>query len=251
MSSPKSRIEKTISIAVALLLWQAAAMAMDQPLLLVSPLQVLLRLTELVREPAFFSTLFNSLLRIWLGFTLGFVIAVLLAIPAARFRWVEILLWPYTMTIKSIPVTSFIILALIWLGVDKLSVFISFLIVFPVIYASVVNGIRATDPSLLEMAGLFKVPFRRQLLCIYLPALRPHLTGACATAMGLAWKAGVAAEVIGIPVHTIGEKLYEAKIYLSSADLFAWTFCIVLLAVLSEKALLALISRALERGGIA
>ena len=59
----------------------------------------------------------------------------------------------------------------------------------------------------------------------------------------MSWKAGVAAEVIGVVGGSIGEKLYEAKIYLQTGDLLAWTVVIVALSALFERAVLALLRR--------
>jgi NitT/TauT family transport system permease protein len=97
------------------------------------------------------------------------------------------------------------------------------------------QGIKSTDGKLLEMAGIFRVGWLKKLKYIYLPHLKPFLVSACSISIGLSWKAGIAAEVIGIPDGSIGEKLYEAKIYFSSGDLFAWTAVIVTISILFEK----------------
>lgn len=88
------------------------------------------------------------------------------------------------------------------------------------------------------------MPWRRRLLYIYLPQLQPFLLSACSVALGMSWKAGIAAEVIGIPSGSIGEQLYEAKVYLSTADLLSWTVVIVLVSVLFEKLFITLLKRA-------
>ncbi len=134
--------------------------------------------------------------------------------------------------IKAIPVASFIILVLIWVPSRNLSIVISFLMVLPVVYTNVLNGIASTDRKLLEMAQVFRVPLSRRIRYIYLSQLLPFLRTGFSLSLGLCWKAGIAAEVIGIPKGSIGEKLYEAKVYLQTADLFAWTLVIVLISVL-------------------
>lgn len=122
--------------------------------------------------------------------------------------------------VKAVPVASFIILILIWVPSRNLSIVISFLMVLPVIYTNVLNGIRSTDPKLLEMARVFRIPLFRRIRYIYLSQLLPFLRTGFSLSLGLCWKAGVAAEVIGIPKGSIGEKLYEAKVYLETPDLF-------------------------------
>ena len=124
---------------------------------------------------------------------------------------------------------------------------ISFLMVFPVIYTNVLSGIRNTDPQLLEMAQVFELPASRRIRYIYVSQVLPYFRAACSLALGLCWKAGVAAEVIGIPDGSMGEKLYSAKIYLDTPDLFAWTLVIVLVSLAFERLFLALLDRIVAR----
>ena len=228
-------LKRAAAIAFALMLWQAAAMALSQRLLLVSPIQVAVRLGSLLLEGSFWRTVLYSFLRLEAGFLLGLFAGAVLAAAAARFSLLEILIWPFMTAVKSVPVASFIILSLIWLGASGLSVFISFLMVLPIVYFNVLEGMKSTDRKLLEMAEVFAIPWGRRMRYLYLPQVKPFLLSACRTALGISWKAGIAAEVIGIPDGSIGERLYEAKIYLDTADLFAWTLVIVLLSALFEK----------------
>ena len=230
-----------------LLLWQAGAMAIDQRIILVSPLTVLARLTELVPTLDFWGAIGYSLVRITAGFLLGVAAGTLLAALSARFRRVEELLAPALLAIKSIPVASFIILALILFSSKNLAVLISFLIVLPVLYTNLLSGIRAADPQLLEMARVFRVPVSRQLRGIYLPAVLPYFRSAVSLGLGLCWKSGAAAEVIGLPAGSIGEALYTAKVYFQTGDLFAWTAVVIVLSFLLEYAL-GLLFRRLGRG---
>ena len=221
-------------------------MAVGIDILLVSPWTVAVRLFQLIFERDFWPTVLFSILRISAGFSLGFLLGTLLAVAAGRSGLTETLLWPYVTGVKSVPVASFII-SLIWLKNSQLAVFISFLMVFPVIYSNVLQGIKSTDPALLEMASLYRVPWKRKLFYIYIPAIRPYLLSACSVSLGMSWKAGIAAEVIGVVRGSIGEKLYDAKIYFLTADLFAWTVMIVLISVIFEKTILFLIRRIFKR----
>src|SRR5699024_5954434 len=133
-----------------------------------------------------------------------------------------------------------------WVSSRDLSVVISLLIGFPVIYANVLAGLDSTDPRLIEMARVFRVPFRRQLGTVYLSQVAPFLRSGLGLAIGLCWRSGVAAEVIGIPSGSIGEKLYKAKIYLETPDLFCWTVAVVVLSIGCER-LLTLLMDVLER----
>lgn len=229
---------------LAVALWQLAAMALNSHLLLASPLQVCERLASLLGEPSFYSAVLFSFCRIVSGFLLALLAAAVLAALAARFHWAEVLLFPYMSVIKATPVASFIILCLLCMEVSHLPLFISFLMVLPILYTNLLQGIRAADEALLEMARVFRLSPARRIPYVYLPQIKPFLLSACSVSLGLCWKAGIAAEVIGIPAGSIGEKLYEAKIYLASADLFAWTIVIITISILFEKLFLRLLKAA-------
>lgn len=237
----KKHVQRVISIVLALAVWQIAAAVTGMDMLLASPVKVAARLCSIVTEEGFFKTIMFSLLRITTGCLIAIAAGFVLAMAAGRFHIVEILLWPYVVTIKSVPVASFIILCLIWLSFNQLTVFISFLIVFPVVYSNILQGIKSTNRELLEMAEVYHVSWGRRFIHIYLPSVKPYLISASSIAMGMAWKAGVAAEVIGVVTGSIGEKLYESKIYFLGADLFAWTIIIIVLSVVLEKLLMHLV----------
>ena len=244
----KSVLLTLLSIILALGVWQIAALIIDSGVILASPLQVLVRVAELPFEDGFFAVIRFTFSRILLGFFAGLAVGLLLALLAFRFPAAEILLKPYTVTIKSVPVASFVILALMLFSSKTLSVFVSFLIVLPVVYTNLLAGFKSRDQKLIEAARVFGVPWRRRLLYIDIPAIKSHLISACSIGMGLAWKSGVAAEVIGIPSGSVGEKLYYSKVYFDMADLFAWTVIIVLLSIGLEKITVFLVKKAL--GGI-
>ena len=246
----KPRAIRLWAVLFWLAVWQLGAMALDQELFLVSPLRVLGRLGELVVTGPFWRAVGMSSLRIMGGFLAATAAGVLLAALSARFRRVEELLAPALLAIKSIPVASFIILALILFSSRNLAVLISFLMVLPVVYANVLEGIRSADRQLLEMGRVFRLPAGQRLRYLYVPQVYPFFEAACGVALGLCWKAGVAAEVIGMPQGSIGERLQQAKIYLDTPDLFAWTLVIVLVSLAFEKLFLRLLkagARALER----
>lgn len=222
-------------------LWQMAAMGLGQEILLASPVSVIRKLTELVQTAEFWKSIWFSFGRIAAGFGLALLFGLLLAAASYVCSPVEILLKPLTSVMKSTPVASIIILCLIWIPSRNLSVFISFLMVFPVVYANVLEGLRQTDQKLLEMAEVFGVGARKKICYIYLSEVLPYLLTACSLGLGMCWKSGVAAEVIGVPDGSVGEKLYHAKIYLNTPDLFAWTLVIILISVLLEKCVLGLL----------
>lgn len=234
---------------VWLALWEGVGLILNQPLLLPPPLSVAARLWELCRTVAFWRSIALSSRRILCGFALGVLCGTALAIPASAKPWIRGLLYPAVATVKAIPVASFVILSLVWLESRHLSVFIAFLMSLPPAYLGALEGIAAADKQLLEMADAFRVPLMRRVAGIYVPAALPAFRTAVSLSIGLCWKAGVAAEVIGLPRGTLGERLYNAKVYFLTADLFAWTAVIILLSVCFERVLLFALDRLSERVG--
>lgn len=222
-------------------IWQLCYLAVRQDILLVSPLATAKRLGELVCLGEFWITVGNSCLHILVGLLLGILTGCVLAVLAGRFHWFEEFIFPMVTIIKSTPIASFIILALIWISSKNLSIFIAFLTTLPMIFTNTLQGIRETDPKLIEMASVYQLSHRKKLHFLYLPQVLPYFYSACITGIGFAWKSGIAAEILAIPKHTIGTELYNAKIYLETEDLFAWTTAVILLSLIFEKVLVGVV----------
>ena len=99
------------------------------------------------------------------------------------------------------------------------------------------------NTALLEMSQVFSMPFLKKVRYLFIPAVHPYLVSSCRTALGMSWKSGVAAEVIGIPKASIGEQLYYTKLYLDTSGLFAWTFSIILISAVFEFVFLTLLKK--------
>lgn len=235
---------KAAIIAFWLALWQFISIAIHNAIILVGPVEVAGALFTQIAQPDFWKTVALSFGKIVSGFFMAFTAGVLMGSAASRFPFLKDLLEPVMVLIKSVPVASFVILALFWVGSRNLSVFISFLVVFPMIYVNTMVGLKNADRELLEMAHVFHMTAFKKLRYIYWPSLLPYLTSGVGISLGMSIKSGIAAEVIGVPAHSIGEKLYMAKIYLSTADLFAWTLVVILISGLFEKALMRLLKAA-------
>lgn len=229
-----------------LIVWQIAAMAVNQAILLPKPVMVGNALLRFLGESEFWLAITHSLLKIMLGFFLAMILGSGLAFLGAKFSFVHQLIYPILSIIKATPVASFIILALIWINSANLSTFIAFLMVLPMFYANIYQGLKNVDVKLLEVAKVFGLNKRRTFREVYLPSLKPYLISTCTIGLGFAWKSGVAAEVIGLPAKTIGNQLYYAKVYLQTDELFAWTAAIIVLSIFLEKLLLKILKK-LER----
>ncbi len=234
---------KIWAIIFWLCLWQVGSLIIGKEILIISPLKVIERLRQLVIEAEFWKSIGFSFFRISLGFLSASITGIVLAALSAHIFIIRELIYPMIFAIKSIPVASFIILALVWFSSRNLSICISFLIVLPVIYINVLKGIQETDKQLIEMIKVFQIPKKFTIKYLYIFQIMPFFQSGCEVALGLCWKSGIAAEVIGMPEGSIGEKLQQAKIYLDTKDLFAWTLVIVIISVFFEKFFLILLKR--------
>ncbi|MGN1195162.1 MAG: ABC transporter permease [Acutalibacteraceae bacterium] len=248
--SKKNKTKKILTKLAVLLIWlgvwQAAFIAVGQQILFPSPVQVLLRVFELVAKTEFWQSVALSFLRISAGYILGVFFGVLLAAVTSKSHFLRSLFEPVLTLSRSTPVASFIILALVWIKKDYVPIFIVFLIVLPIIWANVREGIEETDREYLEVAKVFGFGFFKKLKTVYLPCILPYFAAGCTTALGMAWKSGVAAEVLAMPVKSIGYNLYRSKINIETADLFAWTAVVIILSVVLEKLIVFLLKKIRE-----
>lgn len=219
---------------VWVLLWQAAAVAIASPLLVPTPIAVAVRLFELAQTREFWVSVGASLAKVLLGFLAAFCAGTLSASLSARFEIAKAFFAPPMRIIAATPVASFIILAILWINSQALAFFIAFLMVLPIVYNNLLDAFTATDKKLLEMARVFKFSRMTTLRTVFLPAASPAIFAVVKSGVGLAWKAGIATEVLAMPRNSIGTSLHYSKIYLETTELFAWTLTVILLSVLIE-----------------
>ena len=248
MPNKRNWTKKALIALIYLAIWETASLLVGKELLLPSPFSTFSRLFDLllVSESWIFAGL--TLLRIMAGYLLGVLAGVLLAVLTARSRFAEELLAPLRSVVKATPVTSFILLALLWFRSGFVPLFISFLMVLPIVWATTAEAILQTDKRLVEMGRVFGRNHWQILRSIYVPSVLPQFLTACTTALGFAWKSGVAAEIIALPKQSIGYRLYESKLRIETVDLFAWTLLVVALSMLLEG-LLVWSMRRIRRDG--
>ena len=244
--SPRALFSRAGVLVFYVVLWGMLARFINQPLLLPAPIEVLRKLAQLLPSPVFYATLGMTLLRTLAAYVLGILGAILLSALCLRFKLMDLLLSPLLSAVRATPVTSFIVLALVWLSSPRVPILTGFLMTLPVVYQAIVQAVRAIDPKLLEMAKLYHFGKSGTLRHVIVPSVLPAFVGSCLAAIGLCWKAVVAAEVIGVPKLAVGSRLYEAKIYLETDSLLAWTLTIVALSVLLETVLKRLAGRLTE-----
>ena len=248
MLSKKKHLQTALIALIYFAVWEAASLLVGKELLLPSPLSTFGRLFSLLTKGDSWLYAGLTLLRIMSGYLLGVAGGVLLAIFTARSRFAEALLSPLRAIIKASPVTSFILLALLWLTSDMVPLFISLLMALPIVWTTTAEAILQTDVRLVEMGRIFGLSRWQIVKKIYIPSALPQFLAACTTALGFAWKSGVAAEIIALPKQSIGYRLYESKLRIETVDLFAWTLLIVGLSMLLEW-LLVWSMRRIRRNG--
>ena len=166
-----------------------------------------------------------------------------LSILSYKIDLVKDFLSPFVSVIKSIPIVSFIIIALIWAGSSYVTVIVSAIISFPIFYKNLLEGLLVTDPKLLELAFVYQMKPAKKLKYIYIPSVSSHVKSAVSLAIGMAFRGGITAEVVGQPLRSIGNGLYLSKINLATSDMLAWTFAAVLCAFIIEKLISYLVKR--------
>ncbi|MDR0855979.1 MAG: ABC transporter permease subunit [Clostridiales bacterium] len=226
-----------------LALWELGARLLKNSLLLPAPTAIVARLFTLSATAAFWQTVGNSFLAIAGGFFIASVLAVFLAVLSHKYKPVGVFVAPPMQFLKAVPVASFVLILFVLLPGEHrrwLSLLIAAMMVLPVQYTNLRQGLSGEDPALKEMARLYRIPWHKRLLYVHLSHLMPYALAGSKIALGLCWKSGVAAELIGVVSSTIGNEMYYARLYLDFTGVFAWTLVVVLLSILFEKGLLAL-----------
>uniref|UniRef100_UPI00359CAC8A ATP-binding cassette domain-containing protein n=1 Tax=Collinsella bouchesdurhonensis TaxID=1907654 RepID=UPI00359CAC8A len=228
-------------VAFWLVVWQVASMLDSSGILLCGPLDALLALCRLSSTQTFWSSIWFSTLRIVAGALLGYIIAGVLAAVSWHTSTMRILLQPALLAIKSTPVACVVVILLIWTGAANVSVITVLLLVVPAIYFALCAGLDNMDAGQRDLFEIFGARGRRRFFALIWPAILPYLEAASSTVLGMSWKAGIAAELIGVPAGSLGERIYQAKLLLETPDLFAWTFCVICLSWLFEHGAMALL----------
>ena len=239
----KNKIHKITAVLLALLFWQIVAMILNRSFLLSSPVEVVKALFELGGKNVFWMGLGKSIFKIFLGFLAGGGVGIFFAGLSYRFKLFEIYISPYIMVIRSVPVASFVIIILIWLGSEALSVLVCFFMVMPIFYANTLEGLKSVDVKMLQMAKIYELGQKAKFIYIYLPGLESFLISSSVASMGIAFKSGIAAEVIGRPKNTLGFFLFDSKIYLETSKVFAITLIVILCSAIFERLIIFIMER--------
>lgn len=226
---------KVLIVFFWLLVWQVVAWIIGNKIILEGPIGVAVRLIEDLQTLEYYKTVAATVLRIMGGLVCGVGLAVCLGIWSRKQKIAEEFLLPLIQFFKAAPITCFVVLLLIWTGTEKLSFYIALLVAFPPVYFNLLEGLKQMDKKALEVAKVYRMPFKCSLRYIYLPEVKPYFTSALGIAVGMAFKAGIAAEIIGTPDYSMGERIYMSKIYLDTAGVFSWMITVIFVAYVCEK----------------
>lgn len=217
-----------------LLVWQCVSWIIGNKILLEGPIGVIGRLIEDLQTLEYYQTVGASVLRIMGGLVCGVVLAVFIGVLAWKNKIAEEFLLPLMQFLKAAPITCFVVLLLIWAGSENLAFYIALLVAFPPVYFNLLEGLKQMDGKMLEVAKVYRMPLKNRLYYIYLPGVKPYFSSALSLAIGMSFKAGIAAEIIGTPAYSMGERIYMSKIFLDTAGVFSWMITVIFVAYICE-----------------
>lgn len=244
-STWRTRAYAAVSIAGLLFAWTLAAHMVGREIILPGPASVGHSLAHLVAMPGFRVHLGATLVRGLVGFALSYSAGLAAGLAAGLSRPVDSMMRPLMVTIRSTPSMALILLALIWFKSDAVAIFVTFLVVFPIVAQNVTDGLRAVDPSLVQMARLFRVRPSRIVRELYIPAIVPYLAAGATAGLGLTWKVMISAEVLAGPKLGIGTQMDNARVFLNTADVLAWTVIVVIIGFLFDRVLESVVQKRL------
>ncbi|MDR2370700.1 MAG: ABC transporter permease subunit [Treponema sp.] len=243
MKKRVSMLWSFLGILLLMILWEAASLVLKSDLLLPGPVPVSACFLTLLATPRFLLSLGSSFFRVILGILISAPLGAAAGLAAGRSRTAGEILKPLFQVISATPVMSVILIAFLWFGQEKTPVFTSFLVIFPVMAANAVEGVKNIDPKLEELLAVYGVQGTAKIRALYLPGLAPFILGGLRSSLSLCWKVVVAAEVLVQPLRALGTGMQNARARLETAELFAWTAGTVCAAAFSQG-LLSLALRA-------
>ncbi len=223
--------------------WYIFALIVDNLFLLPTPYSTFTSLLELMQKEKFYKVILYTLLRVVSGVILGVIVAVLLAFLSYKLILVRKLFSPLVSIIKATPVVAFITLLWISMSGNTLTVFIAFLMVLPIVWQNILNGLDAIPKDLSEVCDVFEFSRAKRLRLLTFPILMNYFFPALITSIGLAWKAEIATEIITYTKNSIGQNISDARYFLFTDEVFAWVIVIITFSILLEGITKALLRR--------
>lgn len=223
--------------------WYLISVKIAKPLILPSPFDVFGQIVKWCLDARFFKIIGTSLLNVLCGVLLGLLFGTVFAILTSYSPFFSTLFTPLITVIKVTPIASFILLLVLWMKRESIPSFISVMIVLPIVWANIASGIKSVDKNLVAVSRVYKLPLFKRLRYLYFPTLMPYIFSSFRSSLGLAWKAGISAEILTSPMNSIGREMLEANTYLWRTELFAWTVVVILLSLIMEKVFVFILDR--------
>jgi len=239
----KTSLVSLTAVAFLFAAWWLVSLVIDAAIILPAPHEVAMALVRLIKSHDFWWSVGHTFYRGVSGFLISLTIGIAVGIAAGVSLPLDALFKPLIAVIRTTPVMSIVLIALLWFKTGTVPIFSTFLIAFPVITQNIIVGIRQTDAGLLEMGRAYGLSPLRRLLYISIPSVIPYLVSGAQTALGLTWKVVVAAEVLSIPAFGVGSEMQLAQMSLETAQVFAWTAVAILLSSFSQYLFSMMISR--------
>lgn len=231
-----------------ILVWAICAKIMNLPILFPSPVNVLKRFFELLGTKEFYLITGSSLYRVFSGIIIGILIGSILAVLCSISKLVYDIFYPVITVIKSTPIASFVLLIWLFIGDQITPIIITVIMVLPIVWANIYKGIESIDKNLIEVCRAYKIPIKKRISAFYVPSIMPFFVSSLLSGIGLAWKAGVAAEVLCSTKRSMGEEIWNAKYDIERAvDLYAWTVAVILISLVFELVFSKLIKKLLNK----
>lgn len=228
---------KFLSIFFFLIIWEGVALYIDNSLLFPRVSEIFLSLKNLVASGDFILILWNTLSRFFISIVFSLILAIIFSVASYRYEVIGFLLFPFIIFLRAVPTIAIIIVVLIWSSVEKVPIVVGMLILFPILYESILGGIKNVDKNLLKMSKVFKVPTKRVVRDIYIPSIYYSISSNIPSYMGLTFKVIIAGEVLSQESLSIGGEIFINKIYLESSNIFAWIIVVIVLNYFLEKGL--------------
>lgn len=228
---------KFLSIFFFLIIWEGVALYIDNSLLFPRVSEIFLSLKNLVASGDFILILWNTLSRFFISIVFSLILAIIFSVASYRYEIVGFLLFPFIIFLRAVPTIAIIIVVLIWSSVERVPIVVGMLILFPILYESILGGIKNVDKNLLKMSKVFKVSTKRVVRDIYIPSIYYSISSNIPSYMGLTFKVIIAGEVLSQESLSIGGEIFINKIYLESSNIFAWIIVVIVLNYFLEKGL--------------
>ena len=210
-------------------------MGVGKALLVPSPFVTFRTLIGMLGHSNFYYQIGATLLRVIIGIVISVLGGSITAFLSYKCYFFRRLITPFINCMKATPVMAITVIAVLWFKANEVPIFVCFLMCYPIVYTNGLMGLLKLDAQLIELNKVYNVPWHQALKKCYLPQVLPYFKAALQLVTSMAWKVTIAAEVLAVPKYAMGYQMLSAKIYLETAEVFAWLIVIILLSQLCEK----------------